>query len=649
MAISKRGMTIDLGYPLSEADMEDLFVDLFPELKDRCVEWLKDITNVRPMMLAGQIGTGKTTLINQVFLESGIKPDVQLSFDKDDFDVSIGGFLGYVFFQTLKTLHNLEVDGRKWGDDLLKATGVSLNETIAAFFFKEVGTKASIMRNTLLNLFEDQENNYKVQIAEMLETLSDTLGRPPLIFCGGIDKYPFSGGDVRLLSPTLSVLSKSPGKLLYELNLLYVVNLDFEWQRQDSFMAILTSSDDTKIRELLLRRTGIYSNYRESIFPILAKLSGGNPRQAVRLQAEFEYAYEKLKKPKDEAISYACDRVRNDFLRSGIVGFSLEHLKTVKRDGFFVPSEEPPIYWNWILATAEPAMGKIPVKINPLLLPALEAFEGLIPEDPEIEKLKLWAQEHDTSPFGLAMPTEIPSEDIVDGLAIPTEVTSEDIVDDRNKQALIKFKEKRGNEQLRFFIDEMNKSELMEPALSLEKIFNELASFFLSQRFNSLYLILYQDLEVARLASDYICGKAIVLAEKWFVDGIIDKNVEGFNQFFKFLEKHDGLSLFYDESLEPKDVEWCETKRDQLIGKRIIFWAKKDKGLSYLNVWPHLRQFIRVFELEKEIWRDISLEDIVEDLKLLEEVTIPDEQKRISKENLERVLLSLKKRSEQNA
>jgi hypothetical protein len=66
-------------------------------------------------------------------------------------------------------------------------------------------------------------------------------------------------------------------------------------------------------------------------------------------------------------------------------------------------------------------------------------------------------------------------------------------------------------------------------------------------------------------------------------------------------------------------------------------------------VWPHLRQFIRVFELEKEIWRDISLEDIVEDLKLLEEVTIPDEQKRISKENLERVLLSLKKRSEQNA
>ena len=38
------------------------------------------------MMLAGQIGTGKTSLLNNVFWESGIVPDLRLSFDKDDFD-----------------------------------------------------------------------------------------------------------------------------------------------------------------------------------------------------------------------------------------------------------------------------------------------------------------------------------------------------------------------------------------------------------------------------------------------------------------------------------------------------------------------------------------------------------------------------------
>ena len=68
-----------------------------------------------------------------------------------------------------------------------------------------------------------------------------------------------------------------------------------------------------------------------------------------------------------------------------------------------------------------------------------------------------------------------------------------------------------------------------------------------------------------------------------------------------------------------------------------------------MNVWPHLRQFIRVFELEKEIWRDISPGDIEEDIKILEEATIPDEHKKEIKERLERVLLLLKKGAEQNA
>ncbi len=38
MQVNKRGMTIDLGYPLSETEMEYLLVDLFPELRDRCLE-----------------------------------------------------------------------------------------------------------------------------------------------------------------------------------------------------------------------------------------------------------------------------------------------------------------------------------------------------------------------------------------------------------------------------------------------------------------------------------------------------------------------------------------------------------------------------------------------------------------------------------
>lgn len=45
--------------------MEDLFIDLFPELENKCVEWCKDLKSVRPMMFAVEIGTGKTTLLNR--------------------------------------------------------------------------------------------------------------------------------------------------------------------------------------------------------------------------------------------------------------------------------------------------------------------------------------------------------------------------------------------------------------------------------------------------------------------------------------------------------------------------------------------------------------------------------------------------------
>ncbi len=604
MSQNKRGMTVDLGYPLAGADM-DLFIHLFQEAETRCIDWVKDRAETGPMMIGGQIGAGKTTLLNHMFLESGIEPDLRLCFDKDDFVVGVEGFLGYVLFKTLRQMHGLNIDAGKWGEsgDLLKTVGLSFDQMIASFFFKVMDREARAAREALLKLFGEYADEFKIQLTEMIEAMADVLGRPPLILCGGLDKYKYSGADIRLLAPTLSALSGSRGKLLYELNLPFIINPDFDWQGKEASMVVLPAAEDDNIKELLRRRAGIYSHFRESAFDILARFSGGNPRQAVRLQAEFEYAYEKLGKSKDDAINHACNRVRNDFLRGGAVDFSLEHLKTVKNDGFFIPAEESPIYWNWILATAEPELGRIPSKINPLLLPSVETFDGPPPEDPEIEKLKRWAREHDTSPIGLTIPSDMSFES---------------------------------------FLDEMNSADLPEPALTLESIFMELASFFLSQRFNSLYLILYKDFEAAELASDYICGKAGLLAEKSFVKGGIDGAVVSFNQFHDLLKIHDGLSLFFDESLEADDVRWCELKRDQLVGKRIIFWANHDKALSYLNVWPQLRQFIKIVELEKELWADIGVEDVEEDLRLLEEVAIPDENRGKIKERMDRVLRSIK-------
>ncbi|HLC16149.1 MAG TPA: hypothetical protein VJL89_07980 [Thermodesulfovibrionia bacterium] len=397
--------------------------------------------------------------------------------------------------------------------------------------------------------------------------------------------------------------------MLYEVNLIHTIKLDFKWQQKEALLIILTKPEAKDIKEMLERRTGIYSSFRTSILSLIERLSGGNPRQAVRLFAEFEYAYEKLNMPKDDAVKYACDRVRNDFLRTANEHFSLSLLKTIKRDGFFIPSDDRPLYWNWVIAIDEPALGRIPVKINPLLLPAVEVFEEKEIEEPELHKLKQWALAHDVSPFGLTIPAHM---------------------------------------TYGGFIDEMVKTELMEPALSIEEIFNKLASFFLEARFNSLYFILYENLQTAKLASDYICGRAGVIGEKFFIEKTIDRTITSFTIFRDFLKDYHGLSLFFDESLTEEDITWCEIKRDQLLNKRIIFWARRDKGLSFLNVWPHLRQFFRVLQLESEIRKDLSVDALKDDLELLKDATISDEKMRIVKDKLKAVLHFLTKGASQN-
>lgn len=68
--------------------------------------------------------------------------------------MGIGGFFGYVFFQTFKKLDNLKIDVLKWVDDLSKATGASLDEIITAFFFKKSGAPASPIQKVVLFFLE---------------------------------------------------------------------------------------------------------------------------------------------------------------------------------------------------------------------------------------------------------------------------------------------------------------------------------------------------------------------------------------------------------------------------------------------------------------------------------------------------------------
>src|SRR3989337_1965863 len=125
MSVNNRGFTIDLGYPLTEhADLEDLYVHLYPQNELKCKNWLKDHNDHRALFMSGQIGTGKTTFLNYLFSQNDVQPDVSLVFDSDDFEKNAEGLLGYFYFQVMMTLIKKNIDTAQW------TSGFPLHECI---------------------------------------------------------------------------------------------------------------------------------------------------------------------------------------------------------------------------------------------------------------------------------------------------------------------------------------------------------------------------------------------------------------------------------------------------------------------------------------------------------------------------------------
>lgn len=65
------GINLDEGIPLStEMDFQKLYVPCFEDMADKVNSWIKDDLGKNPLMLGGQIGSGKSTLIAKTLLKS---------------------------------------------------------------------------------------------------------------------------------------------------------------------------------------------------------------------------------------------------------------------------------------------------------------------------------------------------------------------------------------------------------------------------------------------------------------------------------------------------------------------------------------------------------------------------------------------------
>ena len=92
MKRNKSGINLDEGIALcTENEFESLYV---PSAKETITELSSWLTNgfSSPLLFGGQIGSGKSTVIQKSFLDNGITPDIVIHFDQEGMNLSTGDF-----------------------------------------------------------------------------------------------------------------------------------------------------------------------------------------------------------------------------------------------------------------------------------------------------------------------------------------------------------------------------------------------------------------------------------------------------------------------------------------------------------------------------------------------------------------------------
>lgn len=620
MKRNQYGINFDLGVPLlSPEEFELLYVELNPEKKQRLIHWIED-KNEGPMIVAGQIGTGKTTLIEKAFQEASIVYDIQIKLD-EDVPLYIRGafwgvFLGKVINFAQKHQCNLKVFNLP--EDLLgvKYTDKALKGLTKALCDKPLSISQFNDKRKLYHLIDENIEFIMQQLKGIIEKIQEKINRKIFVFAEGVDKFKNHTTDYMSLLDFLNFLSRY--KTLYEANLSHIFGSKEKWH--NSKKILLTCVSNEQITQVLTKRLGVYSKSREDILPLLSNLSGGNLRQGLRLLLEYDYALGIMKRDTKESLDFACRKAIGDLIAIPEVRLELELLKVVNRDKYIYPGtlkdftildySQNAIYLNWVLIMDEADRElKWPASVNPLLVPAIKIIKDT-PESPEIKMLRKWAESHEMSPFGLDFDISAA---------------------DWNK----------------YFDIIKNTTDSILP-MHIMEIFENMAAYFLNPERKDKIIIAYESKELAKLANDFIIGKAGTWRAGKYKDVNYDDIPGGRLDIFldKMYEEHnDGYSIIFEKKLTEADLIALDQRRDAFINYRMIWWIPYKDLKEYLQYWSQLRQFVRIYRLLEDFLGELKKEDIEQDLLILESIDFLKEHKIHIKKRLEKVLKSLKERS----
>jgi hypothetical protein len=589
-------MRIDIGLELKDkTEFDQFYVDSNSEQFIRYRKWLES-KHAEPLMIAGQIGTGKTTFINYGCVATSIHPSIKIKFDTEPVSLNLSGFIALMFAKTLKWIEG-------WQSDLNSIIRPEIKEMfpeILSMDFTDllskrwIGSKERVKQKRLLETIATEPDLILECIDELLNLVDYNFSKDVVIYAEGIDKFQPNSPDFFELEPVLEILKRH--KTLFETNLVHYYYPSKIWNR-DVQKIIIPTVDQKQISECLKKRVGQFQVVYTDAFEAISKLSGGNFRQAIRLLAEYEFATANLNKPKNEAIKYATERTIDNFLSYSSVSSDLEVLNVIKRDGFILAGVAQQytslIFNNHILVQNELKDLTLSCIVNPLLEAYLEQNK---PADSNLEALTEWSIITGTTLVGLSSPFS------------STGLTT---------NYLSSFKTK---------------------PLNITEAFNALSSLFLSKN-NEIVVLLYKNKEVAEIANDYFLGNVGNAVDlKFNKVGPLKRIDDIFT-----VKGNPDASIFFLENYKESFLKILDHSRDLLITHNMLWWVKQEELILCLTNWPQLRQFLKIYAFDESILSFLTVKEIEEDIKALKEMGYKEKAYKNYKERLVRVLEYLRK------
>lgn len=582
---NKYGINFDEGIPFeSEWEFQNLFVPYHSSQFKEFKNWLDNGTT--PILIGGQIGSGKSTFIKKALLESNNQPDITFHFDTEGANLAEGDFIKVLLvgISEYALNKNLDLSFSNLPEEITKNKLSKWSELFQKLVNIEFNLNYFDFKKELSNSLHENSEYVFAVLNQILELIKNNLGRDVFFLASGIDKFaPQSSGFISLQS-SLNFLTTY--KTIFEVNAVHIFNN--KWQLKNIEKVFLEAFNEVEIIELLKKRKGVYAKNNNSFIKNIANFSGGNPRQALRLLVNYEF-YKNKKMSYEETIQLAIKKTTQDLFAFSDEP-SKELIATISKDKsvsttlFNLPGDKDTansaFYNNWFFITGHKEGNTWNAIINPMVNFFFKT--EITPEEYEMLTLKKYATEHQISPTGLTY----------------------QISDNYEK-----------------IQHELSKSVSENYQLNLTETLDLLSDSLLSENRQDRVIVVYKNVEVMQAVKAYVFSKVFTYENPTIIDYQLNESESLAFQLTKILSQNkvDIYSFVFENRIPDNQLIEVDKLRDSFLDYQLLWWIPIEHLSKYLQKWTQLRQLFQIIVLEDEILSTLDVKQIQEDIEFYKE------------------------------